>query len=160
MSIELVRVDDRLIHGQVVIGWTRSRGINTILVADDATSKSKMQCQLMKMATPPGVTPVFFTVEETASKILDGTYDNKKVMILTKSCYQIADLIEKGVNITEINLGNLRSGEGKVAIANMVYASKDEIRVWKELSSKGIKLYAQSIPSNPSTNINEALQKF
>lgn len=49
MGIELVRVDDRLIHGQVAIGWTRSRGINTILAIDDPTAKNKMQCQLMKM---------------------------------------------------------------------------------------------------------------
>ena len=80
MGIELIRIDDRLIHGQVVLGWTRSKGINTVVAVDDEILKNKMQCQLMKMATPPGVTPIFLSVEEAAAKLTSDAYKNKKYM--------------------------------------------------------------------------------
>lgn len=140
MSIEIIRVDDRLIHGQVAIGWTRSRGINTILAIDDATAKDRMQCQLMKMATPPGVTPYFLTVDDAAEKILKDTYKNKKVMILVKGPAELSALLDKGIEMSEVNIGNQRSGENKIQLASQMFATKEELNLWKQISDKGIKL--------------------
>lgn len=160
MSIEIIRVDDRLIHGQVAIGWTRSRGINTILAIDDATAKDRMQCQLMKMATPPGVTPYFLTVDDAAEKILNNTYKNKKVMILVKGPVELAALLEKGIEMIEVNIGNQRSGENKIQLATQMFATKEELELWKQFSNKGIKLYAQGVPGGAYVNVNEALTKY
>lgn len=160
MSIEIIRVDDRLIHGQVAIGWTRSRGINTILAIDDATAKDRMQCQLMKMATPPGVTPYFLTVEDAAEKILNDTYKNKKVMILVKGPTELLALLEKGIEMSEVNIGNQRSGENKIQLASQMFATEEELNLWKQISNKGIKLYAQGVPGGAYLNVNEALTKY
>lgn len=160
MSIEIIRVDDRLIHGQVAIGWTRSRGINTILTIDDATAKDRMQCQLMKMATPPGVTPYFLTVDDAAEKILKDTYKNKKVMILVKGPAELSALLDKGIEMSEVNIGNQRSGENKIQLASQMFATKEELNLWKQISDKGIKLYAQGVPGGAYLNVNEALTKY
>lgn len=160
MSIEIIRVDDRLIHGQVAIGWTRSRGINTILAIDDATAKDRMQCQLMKMATPPGVTPYFLTIEEGVEKILQDTFKNKKVMILVKGPVELTALLDKGIEMSEVNIGNQRSGENKIQLATQMFATKEELELWKQISNKGIKLYAQGVPGGAYVNVNEALTKF
>lgn len=160
MSIEIIRVDDRLIHGQVAIGWTRSRGINTILAIDDATAKDRMQCQLMKMATPPGVTPYFLTVDDAAEKILKDTYKNKKVMILVKGPAELSALLDKGIAMSEVNIGNQRSGENKIQLASQMFATKEELNLWKQISDKGIKLYAQGVPGGAYLNVNEALTKY
>lgn len=160
MSIEIIRVDDRLIHGQVAIGWTRSRGINTILAIDDATAKDRMQCQLMKMATPPGVTPYFLTVDDAAEKILNNTYKNKKVMILVKGPTELAALLDKGIEMIEVNIGNQRSGDNKIQLATQMFATNEELELWKQLSNKGIKLYAQGVPGGAYVNVNEALTKY
>lgn len=160
MSIEIIRVDDRLIHGQVAIGWTRSRGINTILAIDDATAKDRMQCQLMKMATPPGVTPYFLTVEDAVEKILKDTYKNKKVMILVKGPAELSALLDKGIAMSEVNIGNQRSGENKIQLASQMFATKEELNLWKQISDKGIKLYAQGVPGGAYLNVNEALTKY
>lgn len=160
MSIEIIRVDDRLIHGQVAIGWTRSRGINTILAIDDATAKDRMQCQLMKMATPPGVTPYFLTVDDAAEKILKDTYKNKKVMILVKGPAELSALLDKGIEMSEVNIGNQRSGENKIQLASQMFATKEELNLWKQISDKGIKLYAQGVPGGAYLNVNEALTKY
>lgn len=160
MSIEIIRVDDRLIHGQVAIGWTRSRGINTILAIDDATAKDRMQCQLMKMATPPGVTPYFLTVEDAVEKILKDTYKNKKVMILVKGPAELSALLDKGIAMSEVNIGNQRSGENKIQLASQMFATKEELNLWKQISDKGVKLYAQGVPGGAYLNVNEALTKY
>ena len=160
MGIELVRVDDRLIHGQVAIGWTRSRGINTILAIDDPTAKNKMQCQLMKMATPPGVTPYFLTNDEAAEKILNDTYKNKKVMILVKGPAELAALIEKGIEMKEPKIGNQRSGENKLQLASQMFATREELEIWKGIAQKGIKLYAQGVPGGAYVDVNDALKKY
>lgn len=160
MSIEIIRVDDRLIHGQVAIGWTRSRGINTILAIDDATAKDRMQCQLMKMATPPGVTPYFLTIEEGVEKILQDTFKNKKVMILVKGPVELTALLDKGIEMSEVNIGNQRSGENKIQLATQMFATKEELDLWMQISKKGIKLYAQGVPGGAYVNVNEALTKF
>lgn len=160
MSIEIIRVDDRLIHGQVAIGWTRSRGINTILAIDDVTAKDRMQCQLMKMATPPGVTPYFLTVEDAVEKILKDTYKNKKVMILVKGPAELSALLDKGIAMSEVNIGNQRSGENKIQLASQMFATKEELNLWKQISDKGVKLYAQGVPGGAYLNVNEALTKY
>lgn len=160
MSIEIIRVDDRLIHGQVAIGWTRSRGINTILAIDDVTAKDRMQCQLMKMATPPGVTPYFLTVEDAVEKILKDTYKNKKVMILVKGPAELSALLDKGIAMNEVNIGNQRSGENKIQLASQMFATKEELNLWKQISDKGVKLYAQGVPGGAYLNVNEALTKY
>lgn len=160
MGLELVRCDDRLIHGQVVIGWTRSRGITTIVAVDDKTASDKFQMQLMKMATPPGVKPIFLSVEDAIKKIKDGEFEKSKYMILVKTPKTINDLISGGVNIKEVNVGNQRSGEGKVKLLNFVYSTNDEIAEWKKLNDNGIKLYGQTLPDTPSFDMNEIASKL
>lgn len=160
MGIELIRVDDRLIHGQVAIGWTRSRGINTIIVIDDATAIDRMQCQLMKMATPPGVKAYFFGVDDAVEKILNGALNNKKAMLLVKGPVELKALIDKGIAINEVNIGNQRSGDNKIQLASQMFATLVEIDIWKSISQRNIKLYAQGVPGGANTNINDALTKY
>ena len=160
MGLELVRFDDRLIHGQVVIGWTRSRGITTILAVDDKTANDKFQMQLMKMATPPGVKPVFLTLADAIEKIKAGEYENNKYMILAKGPKLINELVDNGIDIKEVNVGNQRSGDGKKKLLNFVYSTDEEISEWKKLSGKGVKLYGQTLPDTPSFDMNEIVDKL
>ena len=84
MKFKLVRIDDRLIHGQVALGWSRAKGIDTILAVDDVVATDKFQCSLLKMATPPGVKSFILTADEAEQKVKDGTLEKKKVMLLVK----------------------------------------------------------------------------
>lgn len=160
MGLELVRCDDRLIHGQVVIGWTRSKGITTIIAIDDKTAGDKFQMQLMKMATPPGVTPVFLSVADAIAKLKAGDFENKKYMLLAKGPKVVNDLIDAGIAISEVNVGNQRSGEGKTKLLNFVYSTDEEIEAWKQLGAKGVKLYGQTLPDTPSFDLIDAINKL
>ena len=99
MKISLFRVDDRLIHGQVVVGWTRRAGVTTILVADDKTASDRIQCSLYRMATPAGVKADFCTLDAAAEKLTNGSLDNEVVMVLFKDPQSVLGLIERGVEI-------------------------------------------------------------
>lgn len=160
MKISLFRVDDRLIHGQVVVGWTRRAGVTTILVADDKTASDRIQCSLYRMATPAGVKADFCTLDAAAEKLTNGSLDNEVVMVLFKDPQSVLGLIERGVEIKELNLGNLRSAPGRVQLLNHVFASPEDLQAWKDLDAKGVSMNAQILPEQKKANFNETLKNF
>ena len=160
MKFKLVRIDDRLIHGQVALGWSRAKGIDTILAVDDVVAKDKFQCSLLKMATPPGVQSFILTADEAEQKVKDGTLEKKKVMLLVKGPETLLKLVEKGFEISEVNIGNMRSVGGKTKLLNYVYASDSEISFLKAISAKGIKMYGQAVPDQSGVDFNEILEKI
>jgi len=156
----IVRIDDRLIHGQVVVGWTRSAGVTCILVADDKTANDKIQCSLMRMATPVGLTAEFLTIEDAAEKIKSGGYDKESLMILVRGPKAVISLIDSGVEISNLNIGNLRSAPGKIKLLSHVYAIPEEIEDWKELDRRNVKMSAQILPDQSKTDFNAVLKKM
>jgi mannose/fructose/N-acetylgalactosamine-specific phosphotransferase system component IIB len=160
MKAIVVRVDDRLIHGQVVVGWTRSAGITCILVADDKTAGDKIQCSLMRMATPAGLTAEFLTVEDAAKKITAGAYNDESLMILVRGPKAVMNLMDNGVEISSLNIGNLRSAPGKIKLLSHVYVEPQELEDWKELDRRNVKMSAQILPDQIKSDFNEVLKKL
>ena len=78
MEFTLIRIDDRLIHGQVALGWSRSKGINYILAVDDETAKNALQCSLLKMATPPGVKSSIVGVDKAEEILWSGKLEKRR----------------------------------------------------------------------------------
>ena len=159
MKALLVRIDDRLIHGQVVVGWTRSAGVTCILVVDDKTAGDKIQCSLMRLATPAGLRTEFLTIEGAADKIASGDYQGEHIMILVKGPGTIISLLDKGVEILGLNIGNLRSAPEKIKLLSHVYATAEEIEEWKELDRRGVKMSAQILPDQAKTDFNQVIKK-
>lgn len=160
MKNMLVRIDDRLIHGQVVVGWTRSAGVTCILVVDDKTAGDKIQCSLMRMATPAGLKAEFLTVADAAEKLAANGYPNESLMILVKGPRTVLALLDKGVNIPGLNIGNLRSAPGKLKLLSHVYATPEELEDWKELDRRNVRLSAQILPDQGRTDFNQVLKKL
>jgi len=160
MSINLIRIDDRLIHGQVIIGWTRSIGINTILVIDNEVINDKIQCSLLKMVTPVGVKSKIMSVDDAVSTIENYEKNTDKTMILVNHPKTILELVEKGVNIKEINVGNMRSSDNKIKLVSHVYATNEDIVIWKKLDELGVKMIAQILPDQQKIEINSVLEKI
>jgi mannose/fructose/N-acetylgalactosamine-specific phosphotransferase system component IIB len=154
-----IRIDDRLIHGQVIMGWTRSLGVTRILVADDKTAVDRVQISLMRMATPAGLESDFLTVDDAAQKIKTGFYASESIMLLAVGPKTIIELLDKGLEISSLNIGNMRSGPGKRKLLNIVYATPQEIEDWKELDRRGVKMSAQSVPDMKKTDFNSILKK-
>jgi mannose/fructose/N-acetylgalactosamine-specific phosphotransferase system component IIB len=160
MKTVLVRIDDRLIHGQVVVGWVRSNDVTCILVVDDKIAKDKVQCSLLRMATPVGVKAEILTLEDAVEKIKADAFKGENVMILARGPQTILDLINRGIEIPSVNIGNVRSMEGRNELVRHVYATPDEVKLWQELDKKNVKMSAQILPDQPKADLNGALKNM
>ena len=159
MKIVLVRVDDRLIHGQVAVGWTRTIGASHIVVANDEVAKDNTQKMLLKMATPVGVKSTILSVDEAAALLAAEKFGNDKVLVLVRDPKSLLRLIEGGVKFDKVNIGNVRMMDGRQRITKEVAATSEEIEDWKQLDQAGLQLEALWIPGGSATNFNEVIRK-
>lgn len=155
--ISFVRIDDRLIHGQVVIGWTRTKSINFILAVDDEVATNKMQVKLMKMATPPGVKSEVLSANDAVKLLQSGKLDKAKVFLVTKNPSALISMATQGIELpSEINVGNVREKDG-LKILPYVLVKQENIPTWKEFA-KMVKMSAQLLPDQPKYNVNDIVK--
>ncbi len=157
MTLVLIRVDDRLVHGQVLLGWTRSLGVDHVIAADDATAKDPMQTTLMKMAAPTGLGLSVLPVAEAAQKLLAGDFDKVKVLLLVRGPKALVELRDAGLTFDKVNAGNVRSSPGRKKLTKEVFADAEDIAAWKQLAAAGVTLEAQWLPDQSRRNLAELL---
>lgn len=126
-NILLARIDNRLIHGQVVCLWAGSVGANLIVVADDDTASSDVEQSIMRMAASSlGYDSRFFTIKHTID-IIDKASSSQKILLICKTPEQLREIIEGGVVVHKVNIGNLHFQEGKKSIADKVYVDDKDL---------------------------------
>lgn len=153
MSIIHVRIDDRLVHGQVAMIWTHSLGATRIMVVDDEASRSDLIKMSLKLATPNGISLSVLTVQKAAERITQGVYEGQRVLLIIKNPGRLLDLIHLGVNLSEVNLGNLSSKPSEVILSERLSLSSKDVADCKALMSKGVLLTKRLLPSDESTAI-------
>ncbi len=158
MAIIHVRIDERLIHGQVATVWSNSLGATRIMVINDEASKDDIQKSVLKMATPPGIKLSVLTVSDAAERIKAGRYDSDKVFMIFKTPKDCLRLIETGISLPEINVGNMAHKEGATQVKRSVNVTKDDIETFKKLNSMGIKMTARMIPDEPANNFMDIIK--
>ena len=154
MSFVLIRVDDLLFHGQVLIGWTRALGVDHALVADDQAAADPMQGPLMRMAAPTGLTVTILPVDEAAAALQDGRDHRDRMIVIVRGPDTLVRLYKAGLELTTVNVGNVRSGEGRTKLTKEVHASAEELELWRFLDSAGVELSAQWLPDQRRTHLN------
>lgn len=159
MSIVLVRVDDRLIHGQVAVGWTRTVGATHIVVANDEVARDATQKALLKLAAPVGVKVSILSVADAAALLAGPKLAREKVMVLVRDPQSLLGLMEGGVELTKVNIGNVRTAPGRVRLTKEVAATPEEIEAWKELDRRGIVLEAIWLPGGAVTDFNGVIRQ-
>ena len=147
MSIIGVRIDGRLIHGQVANLWTTKLNISRIMVVDDDVAENPIEKSGLKLATP------------AAANILAGRYDSQRLLIVAKKPDRLLKLVELGVPITEINVGNMSQTAETKSITKSINVVPADIADFKELASKGVKLFAQMVPSDKAENFMSLLER-
>ena len=158
MSVVLIRVDDRLIHGQVVVGLTRTVNGSYILVIDDAVAKDSMQKSLLKLATPTGVKSEILSVADGVENLKSDKYHAENLIILVKGPDTIRRLLKMGIHISALNIGNIRKNAQRKPILKGLNASDEEIAVWKTLDEMGVRMVAQGFPDQKKYDFNEILK--
>ncbi|WP_207940732.1 PTS system, mannose-specific IIB component [Enterococcus sp. DIV2402] len=148
MTISLLRIDDRLIHGQVAFGWTSSLGVNTILVVNDEAKNDQMKAMALNLAKPSNVNLYIRGVEESG-EILQKFNTSKKsnVLVLTKNTEDTRKLLENaGGVVKEINIGGLRYSEGKKKLTDLVAVDKQDIENLTAIREMGVEVEFRMLP--------------
>ena len=151
-NILLTRIDNRLIHGQVGMTWTNWLGANLVLVADDELAADENQQALMDMAIAGGAQSRYFTLQKTID-VIHKAADRQKIFIVVRTPQNALKLVEGGVPIDKINVGNLHFAEGKKQVSKVISVTEDDIRCFRELEAKGVTCTAQGTPDDKKVPI-------
>lgn len=152
-NILLTRIDNRLVHGQVGVTWTKTLGANLIVVADDELSNDKTAQSLMSFtAKSSGAGIRFFSVEHTAA-IIDKAAPEQKIFIVCRTPKDVRRLVELGVGLSDVNVGNMHFSDGKRSLSKKVYVDDQDMEDLKFLTSKGINVYIQDVPGDTKITI-------
>jgi mannose/fructose/N-acetylgalactosamine-specific phosphotransferase system component IIB len=148
MSIVLCRVDDRLIHGQVVIGWGRPMGINLIVLVDDQVAQSDWEQELYRMAVAPDIEVRFVTVAQAINQLQEWQSNGKRGLVLTGDLETMAALHAANPAIVHrINLGGIHHRPGRRERLPFIYLTDQELRTLTALEVEGAVITAQDLPT-------------
>lgn len=148
MAIELVRIDDRLIHGQVATTWTRNYDIEQILIIDDKTKNDPVQASVANFAVPPGVKVIIFGVAQFA-EVMKKTEIKKRTMLLFTNPIDILQLVKEGLKISEVNAGGMRYRDGRNRLSKAISVTEEEDQAFRGLMDKNIHINVQMVPKDP-----------
>ena len=158
MPIVLTRIDNRLIHGAVAVSWTSHSGANLIVVVDDAVAKDEGQRMLLDMAAPHGIGTRYFSVEDAIMKLPKAS-PSQKIFLLVKEVETIVKLIEGGIDIKEVNVGNMHFKEGKKQISSSISVDENDVKAFKKLHEAGVTLESRRVPTENSVEVMKLLKE-
>lgn len=152
-NILLLRIDNRLVHGQVGVTWTTSLGANLLVVADDVCAKDLLQQQLMSMtAESSGAGIRFFSIEKTIN-IINKAAPSQKIFLICRTPQDARNLIDGGVPIKDVNVGNMHFEKGKRQLSKKVYINDKDLEDLQYIKSKGINVFIQDVPGDIKESI-------
>ncbi|NKZ26948.1 PTS sugar transporter subunit IIB [Vagococcus lutrae] len=159
-NIKMVRIDERLIHGQGQL-WIKSLGVNLAICANDKVSTDSMQQSLMKSVVPQDVGLRFWNLERTA-KVIWKASPSQSIFVVVSSPKDVLTLAEQGFPIEEVNVGNIHAKEGKEKVSQFIYLGKEDKEALKTLRDKyGCKFNTKTSPvSNDGSQSLENLESI
>ena len=157
MPVALYRIDDRLIHGQVVVGWGQPLDIEFIVLVDDNVACCDWEQDLYKMGVPPGMEVVFADV---ASAIRDHeryVNDRRKGIVVAADIPTMQRLVYGVPSIREVNVGGIHHRAGRVQKLRYVFLAPDEEAQLRAMVESGVKVTAQDVPAAREVPMSEIL---
>jgi len=150
----LFRIDDRLIHAQVVVGWGRRLKPDRIILADDQISSEGWEKELYASAAGPDFKAAILSLSGAVEQIRGGVFDSEKVFLLARGPAEALEMLEMGLEAKEINVGGLHYREGREKITENVWVDGTERGLLREIAKRGIILEARALPGDRKITIN------
>ncbi|MEJ2545817.1 MAG: PTS sugar transporter subunit IIB [Calditrichaceae bacterium] len=158
MNIQLIRIDDRLIHGQVVIGWAGHLKTKQIILCEDSVAENEWEKELYLSIVPDNIKAKIMTTAELAEYLKDSHLDLEKTIILVNSPRVIEKLIHLGAPINKVNVGGIHFKDGRKKVLNYLYLNEDEIDSFKRCIDKGVEFDCQDVPLCKRTPLGKLIQ--
>ncbi|MGD6858581.1 MAG: mannose/fructose/sorbose PTS transporter subunit IIB [Enterobacteriaceae bacterium] len=153
MDITFVRIDDRLVHGQIITCWLKHIKVNRIIIISDNVYEDEIRKNMLSKISPVGVSVHVLNIDKSIRVYNNVKYSDDKVMLIFENPTDVLRVVKKGISINYINIGGMSFKEGKKQISDSVSLDKNDIKSLKELNSRGIKLEIQKVPTDKSLNI-------
>ena len=156
MTIVLNRIDDRLIHGQVVVGWGQPLDVKFIVLVDDAVAASDWEQELYRMGVPPEMEVRFHSAAD-AAPLLDGyRTEGRPGILLTGDIATMRELVETG-GVREVNVGGIHHRAGRTQHLRYVFLTAEEQQALRGLAERGAVVTAQDVPAARAIPLDELL---
>jgi mannose/fructose/sorbose-specific phosphotransferase system IIB component len=156
-NLVLVRIDDRLIHGQVAVGWVKATTPNLLLVANDTVAADPLQRSLMELAAPPDVEVRVATVPEAVELCHGPETKEQRILLLFSTPQDVLRAVEGGLALRQLNVGGMRYLPGKRQILKAVSIDDQDAACFRELVTRGIHVTVQMVPTDEPVDIAKVL---
>ncbi|MGX7098333.1 mannose/fructose/sorbose PTS transporter subunit IIA [Gemella bergeri] len=154
----LARIDTRLLHGQVATNWTKSTNPNRIIIVSDSVSKDELRKKLIEQAAPPGVRAHVIPLDKLVKVYNDPRFRDTKALLLFETPQDALTVIEKGVEIPELNIGSMAHSVGKVQVNNVLSLDQDDVDVYKKLRDLGVKFDVRKVSNDSPADLFKLIE--
>jgi mannose/fructose/N-acetylgalactosamine-specific phosphotransferase system component IIB len=157
MPIALLRIDDRLIHGQVVEGWLPHLEADLVVVVSDAAAADPVQSALMKMALPAEVGLLVASAKDAPAALRSPQAQKRRILVLVPGPAEALSLLEGGVGVERINVGGLHYTVGKVQLGRALFLDERDRRALRAIADRGVRLEGRPLPTDREEDLAAAL---
>lgn len=158
-AIKLVRIDFRLIHGQVITKWSKLADINSIIVVNDQLAEDEFMADIYVMAAPPGMKVDVISKESFVQSAKSDVFQAGKILVLFKNIEDAKAVVEEDVQFKQIQIGGLGSGDGRTSVVKGISINEKDVENLKFIESKGTEVTFQVTPEEPKLSLEKASKK-
>ncbi|GFN37076.1 mannose/fructose/sorbose PTS transporter subunit IIB [Tepidimicrobium xylanilyticum] len=148
MDIVLARIDDRLIHGQVVTNWVKETKCDRVIVCNDDIAADVVRKTLIEQVVPAGVKANVVSIEKMVRVYNNPAYKGVKVLLLFTNPTDVLRLVEMGVDIKSVNVGGMSYKSGKKQITGVISVDEKDVQAFKSLDERGIEIEGRQVSSD------------
>lgn len=160
-KINLMRVDDRLIHGQVMTKWSKGMGTNAIYVIDDVTAADDFMKDIYISTNSSASLKIkVFSLDEVIEEWNKNEFGNDKVILLFKHVKDAKKVIDAGIHTDTLNIGGIAKKADATFVISTVGLTQADGELCKEIQANGVEVYFQIVPDTSKVSLNEALKKL
>jgi mannose/fructose/N-acetylgalactosamine-specific phosphotransferase system component IIB len=156
--ITLVRVDNRLIHGQVVEAWLPHLKVQRVVVADDEAASSPLIRAAMALAVQSAIEVQIQPLAQVDFAAL--TKDGVRTLVLLRDVAAVPFAFAQGLTLDHLNLGNVHFGAGRRQVSPSVFLAEEEVQALQSLAEKGVRVEARAVPSEKSVELGELTERW
>jgi PTS system mannose-specific IIB component len=145
--IVFIRIDDRLIHGQVVEGWVNFLKATCLLVADDAVASSALQRDIMELSVPQGLKVFIGKVEEICGRLRTATLEPERAILLFSNPVDVLRALKAGMDCAALNIGGMHYVSGKRKLMDVLAVNDSDLEALRAIAGRGVPINIQTVPT-------------
>src|SRR3989339_345618 len=153
MTIALFRIDDRLIHGQVVESWIPHLQITETVVISEEVVTDEIRRTLMRISLPEEIALKIMNAQAAAEYFKNTDNDKKRILVLVPGPAEVLDLLRRGINIQSVNVGGMHYSASKMQIGRAIFLSEEDCKSFKDIALQGVRLEGKGVPSDKALDI-------